>query len=265
MRRSGRGRSVPFSFTVVELLMVVAIIAALAGLSLPALSRAKEKSRSTICKSNLRQLGIALRTYLDDFAGTYPYSDNFPVASSRGVSYWFDALGAMVPSAKWGEGIFKCPTYQGAVCEGEAKRNDRGELTAMYAPCGSYAYNAAGRRDHAFAATPLISSGLGFSIYCGQPLGEPVRETDIRAPADLYALGDAPLSSARWGTNSTMSLGGAADYNAFVAVNATIRKAQHTVVFNMLFADMHTESVGTNVLLNTNAAYRSRWNHDNRP
>lgn len=56
-------------FTLVELLVVVTVIGLLSTLLLPALSKAKEKSRQAACLSNQRQLAIAARLYMDDHDG----------------------------------------------------------------------------------------------------------------------------------------------------------------------------------------------------
>ena len=59
--------------------MVIAIIAILAALLLPALSRAKEAGRATVCLSNLRQIGIALQLYVGENNNRLPFmSDIFP-------------------------------------------------------------------------------------------------------------------------------------------------------------------------------------------
>jgi prepilin-type N-terminal cleavage/methylation domain-containing protein len=59
-------------FTLIELLVVIAIISILASIIFPVFSAAKDKGRQTVCLSNLRQLGSAMRMYADEWDGCYP-------------------------------------------------------------------------------------------------------------------------------------------------------------------------------------------------
>ena len=59
-------------FTLVELLVVVAIIGSLIGLLLPAVQSARESARRTNCANNLRQLGLAVHNFINTGAEVYP-------------------------------------------------------------------------------------------------------------------------------------------------------------------------------------------------
>jgi prepilin-type N-terminal cleavage/methylation domain-containing protein/prepilin-type processing-associated H-X9-DG protein len=62
-----------FGFTLIELLVVIAIIGILASLMLPALSRAKEKSRLAVCQNNLHQIVLATLVYSDESQEYLPW------------------------------------------------------------------------------------------------------------------------------------------------------------------------------------------------
>ena len=70
MSRANENRG---GFTLIELLVVIAIIAILAAILMPALASAKLAGNKAACLSNLREIGIAVHAYADDFNGNIPF------------------------------------------------------------------------------------------------------------------------------------------------------------------------------------------------
>src|SRR5690349_10966625 len=113
---AGRG-----GFTVVELLIVIAVLAILAALLLPALAQAKHKALMIKCVSNLHQVGIGLRMYVDDNNETFP--------PARSDQFRFDPKG---PSLRHGDAL---GGVDGDLADSSLPRSTN-RLLARYVPAG---------------------------------------------------------------------------------------------------------------------------------
>lgn len=91
----------PRGFTLVEILVVVAIIAILAAILFPVFARARENARRVSCQSNLKQMALGFAQYTQDYNGKYPNRFSGPLAGG-----WVATLQPYLKSTQ----LFQCPS-----------------------------------------------------------------------------------------------------------------------------------------------------------
>ena len=105
------------AFTLIEMLVVIAIIAILAGLLMPALARARKQARMTACTSNQKQVGLYLAMYKNDNRGRYP-SVSFPPSFAGTAGRAYDSslsIAQLWPDYADQKELFKCPSTDHSV------------------------------------------------------------------------------------------------------------------------------------------------------
>lgn len=103
-------RRKPNGFTLIELLVVIAIIAILASILFPVFAQAREKARATMCLSNLKQIGMGLGMYTQDYDEHLAGFINYPGATTAPRSRtWRDLAEPYIKNGK----VRDCPSHSG--------------------------------------------------------------------------------------------------------------------------------------------------------
>jgi prepilin-type N-terminal cleavage/methylation domain-containing protein len=243
---SKSGSAMNFSrqaFTLIELLVVIGIIAILAGLLLPALAAAREKGRTASCTNNLKQIGVGMLMYVNDF-------EYYPPGHNPGVTQWDLCVGTyaggvnnpLTPAAR--SKVFMCPSVSvadnGIVLNYSANPNVCKEITATSGQVKANLVQRLGDIIFVADAIQYTAAGDSHAIFWGV---QDSAGTFVSLNNGSVANGDAPIQI---GSNADKVL------TVTDPAGSNIRYRHGKTGAMSVFGDGHADRVKTGQVLNKN-------------
>ncbi|WP_309719286.1 DUF1559 domain-containing protein [Armatimonas sp.] len=232
-------------FTLIELLVVIAIIAILAAILFPVFAQAREKARQTACLSNMKQIGLGMMMYVQDYDEQYPAQSTAVPAVIADVWQFTIANYITSPPSNWSQpsgNIFSCPSNQ--VVRGLSQGTVTRALNIGLDLVGRFRLTLRADGTYAYLANYAINDSI-------------VGETGVTSmaawdqPANAYMImegnGDGDLDSNDVSQENT--LGNKRDDQIFWG---------HADGMNITYADGHAKWLRCNPVLLNNASFNGQ-------
>lgn len=246
------------AFTLIELLVVIAIIAILAAILFPVFARARENARRSSCASNLKQIGLGVLQYTQDYDERMPYGSlqigpvgsnvvKFPNGTTGNNEPWYLMIYPYVKSLQ----LFNCPSADKALY-------NVGGYSLVYM---TYSYNYRFPQPTANPAQGYPTSSCTYVWNCGVSL-EGAALAAIEDPSETIAFTEGSSGLVQFGTTTAGNLlrlptedelhaGGTCGYpasgNAYFSGECL--RARHLDTMNTLFVDGHVKSMQWKTIL----------------
>lgn len=220
-------------FTLIELLVVIAIIAILAAILFPVFARARENARRASCQSNLKQLGLGVAQYVQDYDERMPLGENAGGTVTAEMRSWMNQIYPYVKN----EQVYFCPSDPAKYSDKWNYLDTSGQSLSY--TCNSYNYLAnPARSPYAY------SSGTTVSVSLSQ----------IEAPAEVVSLLDGAGSNDgsfiwwyMWDTPTAASITTGSMGRLLGGANVGMRE-RHLETINVLWCDGHVKAMKLDAL-----------------
>jgi prepilin-type N-terminal cleavage/methylation domain-containing protein/prepilin-type processing-associated H-X9-DG protein len=228
------------AFTLIELLVVIAIIAILAAILFPVFARARENARRASCQSNLKQIGIGIMMYVQDYDEILPsesVTDSSPLPNGDATTYhlWEHMIQPYLKSYQ----IFNCPSDTVAPWDGH------------YTGTLSYGMDYA----PSYYTSPAQAAGVGITdggctSNCGVSVGS--KGIALAGVEDVAGTAYIVDSSYYLVNVGTLTDDGAGDPYPYA-------KDRHLDTMNTLFFDGHVKAMKASALFGPTKAQWHYW------
>lgn len=223
-------------FTLIELLVVIAIIAILAAILFPVFGKARENARRSSCQSNLKQIGLGIMQYTQDYDEKYGMAEYGGGEASVGQVQWYLALQPYMKSGtQYGQGgVFQCPSATSTL-------NNYGQSYGIHSPLwpSYYGYDPTNAKTNSVA---LIQSPSDKVIVTENGNSGRNYSYPVFAPGELYWT--KGVGNPRGSKDDNDKVTDCDDTVGNITYECSaVPRYRHLGTSNMLYADGHVKAM----------------------